>query len=514
MNRRPSATGDSSGISLPVLLRNLQPVVAAMEACSRPLWIETHISWIVLCGNIAYKFKKPVDLGFLDYSSLELRHQYCDLELTLNRRFAPQLYLEVVPVTGSVDQPQLGGAGPVLEYALKMRRMPEDSVLGERPAFGNLEPELFENLAHRLNLIHSDSPPHREATVLQVWEPVVATLDLVRRLGTSAQRRMARTLSVAMERDYTTRTPHFQERIDRGEIRECHGDLHLGNIALLDGVLTPFDCIEFSAELRQIDRISDIAFLFMDLLYRGQAAWGWRFINAYFEASGDYHGASLLWFYTAYRALVRAKIALLTPASNDSRQPTLPVDHYLDIAETAVRAEPRCLILMHGVSGSGKSWLASRLAQRLGAVVVRSDRERRRLEKRTRLQDPYGAEANRQTYLALLSAAQHLMVGRQTAIVDATFLRPEEIEPFRDLAERCHLALRVVHCMAPDSILRQRIEQRQQSGDDPSEATVAVMQEQQREFRPLSPDLHAVTVDTTGPDPVAEVLNALAVPGH
>ena len=278
--------------------------------------VETHISWVLLAGDYAYKIKKAVNLGFLDFSTLEKRRFYCAEELRLNRRLAPDLYLEVVPIAGSADHPVLNGPGPAIEYAVKMRRFPQACLLDQVLLRGELTPETIDAIARRIADFHgrtaiadNESP---FGTPERAHLPVAENFAQIRpRLRDNEDLIRLDELERWSEREYQARFNALAARKARGLIRECHGDLHLGNMALLDGEAVPFDCIEFSDNLRWIDVISEAAFLAMDLQDRGRPDLARRFLNAYLEQTGDYEGLEVLRYYLVYRAMVRAKVACI-----------------------------------------------------------------------------------------------------------------------------------------------------------------------------------------------------------
>jgi aminoglycoside phosphotransferase family enzyme len=285
--------------------------------------IETHISWVLLTGEYAYKIKKPVNLGFVDFTTPGQRRYYCEEELRLNRRLALGLYLEVVSIRGDPGAPRISGEGPVLDYAVKMREFPQDALASRRIAGGDFGAAEIDALAARVAEFHAGAPaagPEGRfgtpdavlSAALQNFEqmlPLVKTVTEVRTL---------RMLRQWTEREHGARRDAFERRRGEGFVRECHGDLHLGNITMIDGRPVPFDCIEFNDELRWIDVMSEVAFLAMDLEDRGRRDLAWRFLNRYLEATGDYAGIPVLRFYLVYRALVRAKVHLIR-----SRQPRL-----------------------------------------------------------------------------------------------------------------------------------------------------------------------------------------------
>src|SRR5579862_7804233 len=311
--------------------------------------VETHISFVLLTGPFAYKIKKAVRLPFLDFSTLAARQARCEDELRLNRRLAPELYLDVVPITGTADAPTIGGAGPVLEYAVRMRQFPDDSLLSEVVARGSLTPAHVDALAARVARFHaaapvasSDSPFGDPGAILEL---ALDNYSDIRRFANEVPPcRKLDALRAWTEREHATVRHLLEDRRHTGAVRECHGDLHLGNIALVNGEPTVFDCIEFSEEMRWIDTMSEISFVVMDLAHGQRTDLGHRFLNAYLELSGDYGGAAVLRYYLVYRAMVRAKIAWLraSQVSSSSARSTCidEFNRYLTLASAYAAGRP------------------------------------------------------------------------------------------------------------------------------------------------------------------------------
>jgi aminoglycoside phosphotransferase family enzyme/gluconate kinase len=493
--------------------------------------LETHISWVLLAGAYAYKIKKPVDLGFLDFSTLDARKRCCEEELRLNRRTAPGLYLAVVAITGSDADPALDGEGAAIEYAVKMRRFDQAGLLDRVAKRGELTPALVDRIAHGVADFHARiavaSPDGAFGRPDRVIAPPLANFEHVERLiGESSDVPQLERLRAWTEREGKRLAPAFAERNSGGFVRECHGDLHLGNIALVDGVPTPFDCIEFNAELRWIDVMSEVGFLVMDLLDHGLPAAAHRCLNAYLEATGDYGGLAVLRYYLVYRAMVRAKVACIR-----AHQPGLAGDArgamegeyrgYFHLAERLTRLGSPALVLMHGVSGSGKTTIAEDLLERIGAVRIRSDVERKRLhglaaDARTQsavASGIYGADATQRTYTRLAEAAASAIRASWPAIVDATFLRRAERDAFRALAREHDVPFAILSCQAPEAVLRERIVARARGGADASEADLAVLARQLAIQEPLGGDelRDTIVLDASaGPRAAAEAIDAVA----
>ena len=461
--------------------------------------IQTHISNVLLAGEHAYKLKKPVAFGFVDFSTLEARRCCCEEELRLNRRTAPQIYLDVVRVTGTEGAPRLGGRGPVIEYAVRMRRFATRNLADRRARAGRLNAAHIDRLAAAVAAFHARAATapagaHYGAPdkVLR-WARENFALCLLR-LDDEPRRARLQRLAQWTEEEFRRRAGWFAARHAGGFIRECHGDLHLANIVLLDEVPVPFDGIEFNAELRFIDVASDVAFTFMDLVEHGLPRLAWRFLNQYLEASGDYGLLTGLRFYAVYRALVRAKVSLIrahqpdTHASEKQRAAAAFLRD-LALAERLAAASSPLLVAIGGLSGSGKTTVASLLLEHLGALRVRSDIERKRLAglaAGARTAAAFGAglyspEMTMRTYERLHEVAASVLAAGFPVIIDAAMLRRVERRALSRLAVRFGVRYECIWCDASAATLRARVARRQAQGADASDATLAVL-EQQRAF--------------------------------
>jgi len=485
--------------------------------------VETHISWVILAGDYAYKIKKSLDLGFLDFSTLDRRRHFCEEELRLNRRLAPAVYLDVVAVTGTPEAPALNGAGEAIEYAVRMTRFPQDAQLDNLLTSGALGPAHIDAIAHMMAAFHQradtangNSPYGDPGHVLQ---PVAENFTQVRERVTRPEwlRELAG-LEQWSHAEFDTLQPAFIERKRQGHVRECHGDLHLRNLAWWNDGPIAFDCIEFSPGLRWIDTLSDIAFLVMDLHDRGQAALASRFLNAYLEQAGDYEGVVLLPFYLVYRAMVRAKVDTIRAAQpgiedNERRQAESELYTYLQLAQSYTRAPAPKLIITHGVSASGKSTLTQALLEKTGAVRVRSDVERKRLHgsadgERGSSGGMYSAGATARTYDRLLELADAVLRAGYSVIVDATFLKYSLREAFRKLAASSRAPFVILELSAPPGTLRRRIIARH---GDVSDADLDVLDSQLRHNEPLR-DVerkYTITLDTAEPLEIGQLAEAI-----
>ncbi len=478
--------------------------------------VETHISYVLLAGDHAYKIRKPVRLPFLDFSTLEARRRDCEEEVRLNRRTAPALYLDVAAIAGEAQAPRIGGAGAILEYAVHMRRFDQEALLDRMARARSLEPAHVEALARAVARLHAGAGRAGAASPYGTPERVLTdALDNFHDIealdkGERALPRLEDLREWALA-EHRALAPHFAERRSDGFVRECHGDLHLGNVVLLEGEPVPFDCVEFQPRLRWIDVMSDVAFVAMDLDRHGLPALAARFVNAYLEETGDYAGLALLRYYAVYRAMVRAKVACIRAheagiAEARRRQAREALAADLAVAHRLAHRSRPALVLMHGLSGSGKTWVSQQLVDALGAVRVRSDVERKRRHGLASLQasaSPPGAglytsSEDRLTYARLGELASWVLAAGYPAIVDATFLRRAERDAFRALASAAGASFTIATCVAPEPILASRVASRAAGGKDASEAGLAVLERQRARAEPLARDeaAHAVVFDT------------------
>lgn len=476
---------------------------------------ETHISWILLAGEFAYKIKKPVDFGFLDFSTPERRRFFCAEELRLNRRYAPDLYLAVLPITGSPERPRMDGTGPAIEYAVQMRRFDEAWLFDRLARENRLLPEHIDRLSAALAAFHARiaraTPDDPRGLPEQQRQMAELNFSKIRPLLDDPEDLAGLDALLAWTRaEYPRQESLMHRRKAEGYVRECHGDLHLANIVLIDGRPTLFDGIEFNEDLRWIDVQSELAFLAMDLEVHGAPALAWRMLNRYLEITGDYEGLALFDYFRAYRALVRAKIAQLTRTQTEDpgqkAEWLARYRNYVDYALGLTRPEKPRLFITHGLSGSGKSHLAARLAERLPAIRLRSDVERKRLAglaAKARTGSPvagglYGGDMTARTYDRLAELAGILLDSGHSAIVDATFLTREQREEQRRVAEQRGAEFRLLDCRAPLELLRERIQARALAGNDPSEADTAVLDHQiaHREAPGEEERAWTLTVDT------------------
>lgn len=489
--------------------------------------VETHISWLFLTGEFAYKLKKPVNLGFLDFSTLERRRHFCHEELRLNRRLCPDLYLDVFPVTESARGIRIGGEGEAVDYVIRMAQFDRSFELDRLLRNDELTTSQIDEAAAVIAAFHAETPRADPAakfgTPEVILKPMLDNLDLTEEVArTIVERSDIEKIRHWTLAEHRKLSGVVRERKALGMVRECHGDLHTGNMVIRNGRIAIFDCIEFSHALSIIDVMSDVAFLFMDLEHSGHPELAWHFLNAWLSKSGDYGGLQVLRLYCVYRAMVRAKVTsirLAQEADEEEKSKTL-AEHrsYILLALGYTRQRTPMLLLTHGVSGSGKSVISSKLADLGGFIHIRSDVERKRLFGIDSLErsdekgiDIYTPEATQKTYAAMLYAASTALSAGFPVIVDATFpdshRRASFIRLARTLECRCHIL-----CFhASRETLRERVRTRHEAGSDASEADLRVLEAQLHTIAPPDGDEKAlcINVNTEGEVHIEALLAAL-----
>lgn len=461
--------------------------------------VETHASWLLLAGSFAYKIKKPVVLPFLDYGTLDKRRACCEAELRLNQRFAADLYLAVVPIVGRPDDPQIGGAGTAIEFAVQMRRFAQAGQLDRLCARGQLHRQLISDLVAEVAAFHEQAaiaPPQTHyGKPAQVLAPALANFDeLAPQLPNGEDHGRLARLAEWTRAEGDRLAPCFAARRAAGRVRECHGDLHLGNLVLIDRRVRLFDCIEFSDDLRWIDVASEIAFTYIDLLDHNQPGLAGWLLNEWLACSGDYEAAHVLRFYAVYRALVRTKVAAIRAIQSSGD--LAHARHYLALAERLVQPPPPRLIITHGVTGCGKSRASRRLILHdptASTLRLRSDVERKRLFELAASASSdspldggiYAENASELTYRRLHGLAQQLLAAGWSVIVDAAFLERARRDVFRALATQEEVAFFIVAPQAKPAVLRARVRGRLAKRRDASEATLEVLARQLGRIEPL-----------------------------
>jgi aminoglycoside phosphotransferase family enzyme/predicted kinase len=485
----------------PALIRDLLEPAAYPHEVRQIQLVETHISWVILTGEFAYKVKKPVALGFLDFSTLQDRLHFCEEELRVNRRTAADLYLGVVPIGISPDGARVG-LEPAVEYAVQMRQFPHAARLDRCLQAGGLDDTDMQTLAATIAGFHAGLGPREDINAaFEVERAVKPARNNFMHLDPAvfddeSQQRLA-VIEAWTLQQADALAPVFEGRARQGAIRECHGDLHLENLLLQEGRFVPFDALEFNPNLRWIDVANDIAFLAMDLMARERADLAYAVLNGWLEETGDYDSLSVMRFYLVYRAMVRAVVTAIRRRQSGvqpNASARLDARRYVELAADLVDTPPASLYLMHGFSGSGKTWRSQRMVAELPALRVRSDLERKRLPGLAANQvvtgvigrGLYAAEVSEQTYRTLHRHCETGLRAGFDMIADATFLRLQHRQWFRELAQSLDVKLSIVDCNAPEKVLRERIRERAAQKQDASDADIAVLDHQLENYDPLT----------------------------
>ncbi len=497
--------------------------------------VQTHISYVFLAGDYVYKVKKPVDFGFLDFRTLEARRFYCIEELELNRRLAPDFYLEVVAVCEGADGglelrtleaveppgPAAGSAaGLVVEYAVKMRRLPEDRMLKHLLARGEAGSPEMEAVASTLAAFHARAETGGEIDRVGGVDCIVENNEENSRqtepyVGRTVRRTVHEFLHAYAADFVRRRLPLLERRVAEHRVRDCHGDVHLEHICLVGGRVVIFDCIEFNTRFRYSDVASEVAFLAMDLDYNGYTELARTFAEAYKRASGDAELALLLDFYKCYRAFVRAKVVgfrLDDPGipPQEKEEAAASAARYFELAlRYAAVPERPTLLITAGLMGTGKSVLAQGLAELMGLVVIRTDVVRKELlgidPAEHHFEDfgggIYSPEVTERTYERSFELAGEVLRGGGSALIDASFSRREHRLGARAMAERADAHFVVLECVCPEEVVRERLEQRRADKGEASDGRVELYAEQKEAFEPVTeqPAESHIEVDCAAP---------------
>ncbi|MSQ32925.1 MAG: kinase [Dehalococcoidia bacterium] len=519
--------------ALPVAL--LEPS-AYPEPTSRVELVQTHLSWVFLTDRHVYKLKRPVNLGFADFTSLERRRFFCQEEVRLNRRLSPTMYLGVVPLTrkpnGSIA---LGGRGETVDYAVKMVRLPADRMLDALVERGQASVEIMERIADRVAGFHAAAETggrvdeiggSMETIRVNTEENFQQTAPFIGQTVTMEQYEAI----VAYTRQFLAqRAPLFASRVSQGRIRDCHGDLHAGNICVEDGLYI-YDCIEFNERFRFGDVAAEVAFLAMDLDVRGRPGLGRAFVQRYVVQTKDDALEELLPFYQCYRAYVRGKVAgfrLADAGLAEAEREGLrrQAQAYFRAAHRYARGpdRPLRLLITVGLAGTGKTTVAEALGARLDAAVISSDALRKELAglgPAERRYEPWGQglyapEATARTYDALLERArEHLEAGR-SVVLDASYRKQAWREGPRLLAQELGAQFWALEVVCPRELALERLRRRVAGAPVPSDGRPEILAAQEQDFDPVRSDSLHLVVDTARPiaDNVEAALQALGAGG-
>ena len=502
---------EKEGLSRDALIESLLDTSAYVHSVTGPIVLhETHISWVLLAGNFAYKIKKPIVTDFLDYGSLANRHHACCEELRLGCRYASGLYLDIAPITFEDGQIRMDGDAQPIEFAVRMRRFEEDALLSYRLSKNLVSAENMVQLAATIASFHGAAfklEPSRVEITSNILDQAIQNFELLLSEPLLRQDPSIHSLEKWTIAYFENHRKHFASRTANGFTRECHGDLHCGNIVFWKDRWVPFDGIEFNSDYSWIDVISDLAFLVMDLRELGHPELSDTFLNAYLEQTGDYQSLSVLRWYLVYRALVRAKVAVIRARQQNQIQrldfeQMAPARAYIRLAEKMMVFGKRKLWLTHGVSGSGKTTGSQTIVQKEGAIRVRSDVERKRLFMTSKAnqndyaprEGMYSPTASEATYQRLFAVATCILQSDFNAIVDATFLKYSDRHRFHCLAKSEGAEFRILDFQLDAETLKQRITHRRMTSTDASDATLEILANQLQTQEPLTEEELKMTV--------------------
>ncbi len=458
--------------------------------------IETHISHLLLVANRAYKIKKPVNFGFLDFSTLEKRRHFCFEEQRLNSRLAADLYQGVISISGDPEKPLIDDNSSPIEYMIEMQRFEPGHELTHLLEADQLPKDHIKELADLIARFHQDIDPIDNnstfGTTASIKNASLQNFQQIKQhqqLLPDALFASLATLEQWTMHFFQKHQQLFDQRRQQGFVRECHGDLHLGNITLNHGKLLIFDGIEFNDDFRWIDVISDLAFLLMDCHYHAHHEDAWLLLNSYLDQTLDYAGLTLLPFYLCYRAMVRAKVNVLrlsqlNPLDKEAELVKKDSIKLIKLAASLSATQAQSLTITHGLSGSGKSFQASRLMQQSGAIRLRSDRLRQIYPQLPASR--YSENSRNQIYDLMLKIAEPLLIAGFNVILDATFLAADNRQKARQLAHQRGVNFQILHTEVDTEELKQRLERRASDDKEPSEADMRVVRQQQQTQEPLT----------------------------
>ncbi len=464
--------------------------------------IQTQMSFVLLTGRHAYKIRKPVNLGYVDYTTLDRRKVFSDKEVLLNRRLCPDTYFGVIPVTKAGDRISLGGEGEVIDYAVKMKQLPAEGMLDLRLKSGDATSEMIESVAGTVAAFHAAAETNPEISRFGSLESIKRNVDenfdqSRPYIGRALSKRQFDNLRHYFDRFIENHAAAFVRRTTDSRIRDCHGDLHAAHICFQDGGICIFDCIEFNDRFRYGDTASEVAFLAMDLDHYGRADLRRVFVDEYLKRSGDTGLSELLRFYQAYRAHIRAKVACFklddpfVPEAEMAEE-LAKARGYFDLELSYTRPKP-ALFIMVGFTGSGKSAIASELARHLGLVYISSDVTRKNLAGLPLTQRSgegvgtglYSRDMTEKTYASIIRLAEGALKSGDSAIIDATFLSSEMRRKAGDIARHNNADFAIIECRLGEPELKKRLEHRM-AETSVSDGTWQVYLSQKSKFEPVT----------------------------
>lgn len=476
--------------------------------------VQTQMSFVFLAGEYVYKVKKPVNLGYLDYTTLEKRRYFCEREVELNRRLCPDTYLATLPITKAGHGINLAAPGEPVDYAVKMRHLPQDRMMNVLLGKEEVSNGMVEQVAHRLAQFHSEA--ETSAAISAFGEPSAIGVNTDENF-TQTEKSIGRTISrekYARIKAYTRRflegnASHFRTRVFDGKIKDCHGDLHAAHVCFTDGICI-YDCIEFNDRFRYGDVASEVAFLAMDIDHYGRADLSHQFVQSYVKFSQDLDMLRLLPFYKCYRAYVRGKVESFKLddkyiSERDKEDARFTASGYFDLASFYVRPRPALLITV-GVTGTGKTTIAEAMARHTGLVVISSDVVRKQLAGVPSAEhhfDSFGTglyspEFSRRTYDTMIGRARDFLASGTSVILDASFIKAADRLKVKDLADEIGVDMFVLECRANEDLIRTRLSGRMNEGTV-SDGREEILDPQLRTFEPVTDSStgHRIEIDSS-----------------
>ena len=490
------------------------------EAVKNIRLVQTHISWIFLTGKHVYKVKKPVNFGFLDFTTLQKRKLFCEKELELNKRLAPDMYLEVVPINQSGGKIKIKGDGETIEYAVKMKELPQETMMSKLLERNDVNNRMIDRIAKIVSDFHSKTKKINRNDSFNVirfnWDECFSQTKPF--INITIGKENFDYIESTIKKFMTNNKTIFERRINEGKIRECHGDLHSGNIFISDKIYI-FDAIEFNDRFRFCDVASEVAFLTMDLDFQNKQDLSIQFIGKYIEYSKDHGIKKLLDFYKCYRAYVRGKVTSFKLNDKDvSKEEKLESENlakkYFNLAfNYSKKLGPR-LVVMCGLTGTGKSNVSKNIAKIIKGKIIRSDIVRKELggisSTKHKFDDYnrglYSEEFTDRTYSEMINIARETLTKGISCVLDATFSKKEYRKEAANLEKELNLPFFIVECICPEHVIRNRLDKRIK-GKSVSDGRWEIYLDQKKDFEPIGSDEREhIVIDTTKKNDLEKVL--------
>jgi hypothetical protein len=483
--------------------------------------LQTHISYVALTGTFAYKVKKAVNFGFLDFSTLDKRKYYCEEELRLNKRLCPEMYLDVLPITQKDGSLELDGNGPIVEYALKMKEFPQEFIMTNMLKQQKITEHTIDQICSLLIEFYTAQEPSEEITKYGELPAVRQNIDenfeqTKPMINTTVSKDTYWFIKDAVTSFFERKKDVFGRRMKEGKIFDCHGDLHSGNIVVTNERIHIFDCIEFNDRFRFCDIASDIGFLAMDLDYLNFPYLSSHLIHRYVEKNADAGISSVLNFYKSYRAFVRGKVhgfQLNDPHIDQTKKKDVVKSaqkyfelsrYYAALFSLDLHTNKPLLFLVSGLSGTGKSTIARKIAVDYHAVQINTDVVRKEVagidqfeqhhdQVDTGLYDPKRVD---DTYEQVMKRAADVLKNGGNVVLDATFQKKKYRQMAHHIAMKHHSAMVIVECICPDDVVKKRLEDRVKK-KSVSDGRWEIYLAQKTTFEPLTSEEGHLTMDTS-----------------